>query len=202
MASSDDIRRRVIDLVGELKPRAPAAGTTVTVTGDGNIVGDGNVVVHTTKLTQRTKAEPKPGTEHIDEDQVFRIKQLVDEIVRLEATLKRDPATFQAVYKALNNRCRVGAMRMIPRASFPVAENFLRQWIGRLSNARSAPKKDSDWRRRRIAYIKTNERKLGLELDVRRYLTEKFEVTSLTELDDAQLQQVYQFVSGLKRRSD
>lgn len=207
MASSDEVHRKVTELLGHAKPavvqrKAPrrrTAAPAVAITGDGNIVGNGNVVLHAPRITQRTVAEPKPSSEHIDEDQVFRLKQLVEEVVRLEKVLKRDPASFPTVYSALNKRCRVGAMRMIPKDRFVAGEKFLREWIGRLSSAKSAPAKDLSWRKRQIAYIKTNERKLALSDEIGRYLDSRFSAGSLTDLDDDQLRKVYGYVAGLKK---
>lgn len=192
-------------MVGKAKPaRKPRAKRVlkVTVTGDSNIVGDNNTVIKAEKVVRKTIARPVPGIEHITEAQVARLHALKDEILKLEAASKRDPATPQRVWSALNKKMGVGAMRMIPASRFDAAENYLLTWIGQLMDRPAAQKNASETvRKRRIAYIQTNMKSLNCELQVRDYMHRLFGVRSLSDLPDpSALERVYRYVAGLKRR--
>lgn len=171
----------------------------VSVQGDGNIVGNNNTYIKTEKHINKVRATPRPGEEHITEDQVARLRDLKDEILRLEQLAKKKPATHQTVWASLNKRMNVGAMRMIPIGKFKAAEKYLLSWIGRLTRTKSVQNKDPDTvRRRRIAYIQTNMKQLGIEDRVRDYMERHYGVRSLKELpDQAAIERVYQY-AGLK----
>ncbi len=176
---------------------------SIKIDGNNNIVGNNNTIVNTARHTTKVVAEPKPGEEHIDERQVRRLHDLKDEIIRLEQLAKRNPATPQRVWGALNKHVRVGAMRMIPKARFSKAEKYLLNWIGQLTARPAVNKKDPQGvRKRRIAYIQINMKQLGIEEKVRDYMERHYDVRSLTQLPDlASLERVYRYVAGLKSNS-
>lgn len=169
--------------------------------GDGN--GIGNTIIKTERVVTRTVATPQPGVEHITEDQVAKLHALKDEIIKLEALAKRDPATPQRVWAALNRKMGVGAMRMIPASKFRAAVTFLQAWLGQLTDRPAVQKKAPDVvAKRRIAYIQTNMKKLDCESRVRDYMEKHFGVRSLTELPDADaMERVYRYVAGVKKES-
>lgn len=196
-------KARATALLGESKPaRKPRAKpvSSIQVAGDGNVVGDNNTVIKTEKIVRKTIAKPAPGTEHITEAQVARLHALKDEILKLEAVAKRDPATPQRVWAALNKKMGVGAMRMIPATRFKAAEKYLLTWIGQLMDRPATQKNAPDTvRKRRIDYIQTNMKTLDCEERVRDYMEKHFGVRSLTELPTpAALERVYRYVAGLK----
>lgn len=154
-------------------------------------------------MVTRTIATPQPGTEHITENQVAKLHALKDEIIKLEALAKRDPATPQRVWAALNKKMKVGAMRMIPASKFKAAETFMLTWLGQLADRPAVQKKAPDAvAKRRIAYIQTNMKKLGCEIRVRNYMEKHFGVRSLTDLPDAAaMERVYRYVASIKKES-
>jgi len=157
-------------------------------------------LVNTTKHVTHVTADVKPGEEHINEEQAVKLQKLVKEVVELEKTSgRKKPRTHQAVWSALNSHCGVTRYRLIPYNYFIKAETYLRQWLGRLSSLKSAPKNNNtEWRKRKYAYIKINTSKNQAWLT--NYLADRFDATSLTELDDAELQKVYSAVSAKKQR--
>lgn len=179
-----------------------AAQPVVNVSG-----GSANVIAHnsgsvTMIATQRhttvTKAEVKPGDEHITIEQQAKLTGLVQEVVALEAKLKQKPKSFRSVWGALNAHCGVTRYVLIAAADYGKAEKYLRQWIGRLNSMASAPVKDGDaWRKRHYAYIKINCKDDPAWLD--RYLAKTFGVSSLTELNNDQLERAYRAVAARKR---
>ncbi|MBR0573713.1 MULTISPECIES: helix-turn-helix domain-containing protein [Pasteurellaceae] len=167
------------------------------------IVGDKSVInnIKTEKIVTRTKAEVKPNETHISEKMARKIKDLVDEIVQLESKVKRYPKGYPAVWGSLNKHCGVTQYHLIPLECYPKAEKYLRQWIGRLSSSKSAPKKvGSEWRKKKYAYIKLNTKQYNLNEWLDNYLYTKYGVISISELNDTELQKVYLAVSSKKRR--
>lgn len=154
----------------------------------------------TQRLITKTKAEVKPGDEHISEAQARRLKELVDEVVKHEERLKKNPKSYKAVWAALNAHCKVTRYRLIPRASFEKAEKYLLTWIGRLNQMKTAPVADNiEWRKRRYAYIKINTQDDPDWLT--RYLARTTNASSLTELSDTELVKVYQAVARRKQKA-
>ena len=209
----DEKIAKVVSLIKESakparKPRAkPVATPSITINvgnGDGDGNGIGNTIIKTEKVTNKTIATPKPGDEHITEAQVRKLHDLKDEIIKLEALGKRDPATPQRVWGALNREMRVGAMRMIPAAKYRAAEKYLQSWIGRLMDGKTVQKKAAGTvESRRIAYIQTNMKKLNAEERVRDYMEKHFGVRSLKDLPGAEaLEKVYRYVASVKKEAE
>lgn len=156
-------------------------------------------MIATQRHVTTTKAEIKPGDDHISETQAATLTALVNDIVEIEGKLKQKPKTHRAVWGALNAHCGVTRYRLINFDDFDKAEKYLRQWIGRINSMATAPVKDGDaWRKRHYAYIKINCKDDPTWLD--RYLAKSFGISSLTELDNDQLERVYRAVASRKRK--
>lgn len=180
------------------KPDPPFSITVKAGDGDGN--GIGNTIIKTERVTHKTIATPKPGEEHITEAQVRKLHDLKDDILKLEAAGKKNPATPQRVWAALNKAMGVGAMRMIPAAKYRAAEKYLQTWVGRLMDGKAVQKKAAGTvESKRITFIQTNMKKLDIEERVRDYMEKHYQVRSLKELPDmAALERVYRYVAGIK----
>lgn len=167
--------------------------------GDNSVINSGTINnIKTEKYTTKTKAIVEPNEIHISEDTARTLQDLVKEIVELEEKVKKAPKSYQAVWSSLNKHCGVATYRLIPVEKTDKAIAYLRKWIGRLSSSKSAPKKVGNaWRSKKYAYIKINTK--GLEDWLMLHLQNKYAVSSITELDDAQLQKVYQSVATKKR---
>lgn len=139
------------------------------------------------------------GPEHINDGQKAHLKELVAEVIRLEGLLKRTPKSFASVWVAVNAKCKASSYHLITQAAFPLAEKFLRQWIGRLSSAKSAPKKDANWRNRKYSYIFTNIRQLAADAALRDNLKSRFGSDSLKGLSDDDLDAIYRLVASWKK---
>ncbi|HHQ4570186.1 TPA: helix-turn-helix domain-containing protein [Aeromonas veronii] len=152
-----------------------------------------NTQNHTTKVT----AEVKPGIEHITEEQAVKLTGLVKTIVELEEKHRQQPRSHRSVWAALNSHCSVTRYRLIPIGSYDKAETYLRQWIGRLSSQKSAPKTDNyEWRKRKYAYIKINCSQEWLSS----YLKKRFQAESLTDISDSDLDKLYRAVAAQKSK--
>lgn len=171
---------------------------------NGNVIGlvqNGATVkqIHTHRHVEKTVAEVKPGELHISDEQAAALHALVDKVAETELRLKAKPRGHRSIWAALNAHCGVPQYRLIKAEDFAKAQKYLHQWIGRLDSMASAPVKDGDaWRKRKYAYIKINSKD---DPDaVARYIARNFKATSLTELDNNQLEQVYRYVASRKNK--
>lgn len=185
--------KNVAEAESAAQPAVHVSGGSANVIASNN----GNVtMIATQKHTTVTRPIVTPGDGCISPEQQGKLRGLVDEIVVLEAKLKKQPKTHRAVWGALNSHC--GVTRYVLISDFGKAEKYLRQWIGRLNSMASAPVKDGDaWRKRHYAYIKINCKDDPDWLN--RYLTKSFNAASLTELDNDQLERTYRAVAARKR---
>ncbi len=183
------------------KPRQPAK-PAVHVNGDGNVVGNNNMVIKTERHVTKTIAKPEPGAAHITEAQMSELRTMVEEIVRLEAIAKRDPANFPRVWNALRAKLgkRYSAARMMPIEMFPRAKKVLQTWIAQLLGRSTVQKKDPETvRNNRLGNIHAAMKQLDCEPKIRAYLKKNWDVSSLGDLDATALERVYRYVAGLKR---
>lgn len=173
-----------------------------TITGGTNMIGHhGDIHIHAERVVHKPKIIIQPGPEHISDTQRAKLKELATEVVKIESAVKRSPKSFSAVWSALNRKMKASSYHLIRSDDYPRAEKFLREWIGRISSAKSAPAKDPDWRERKYAYIHTNVKQLGASGNLEALLKNKYGVASLTGLSDDDLVAVYQTVAWWKRKT-
>lgn len=186
--------------------RAVSAAPGVSFGGEnnGNVIGfvhPGATVkqINTHRHVEKTIAKVDPGDVHISDEQAAALHALVDKVVETEKRLKQSPRSHQSVWAALNSHCGVPQYRLTRAEDFAKAQKYLHQWIGRLDSMATAPVKDGDaWRKRKYAYIKINSK--DDPEAVTRYIARNFKAASITELDNAQLEQVYRYVASRKNR--
>lgn len=209
---SEDRRKRIKEIIGSAnKPKSEeeqGIKQNIKIVGNNNIAGTSITVIKTEEVVVKPKVKVTPGEGCITDKQAALIRNLVAEIVTLEKQLKQRPKHYAQVYGALfrhlsknKRRPEITSYRLIPLDKFNEAETYLRSWIGRLSSLKTAPKKDSNWRKRKYAYIHTNIKQFSLETKLREYLQQKFGVTSLKDLSDEELQKTYQAVAYWKKQA-
>jgi len=167
------------------------------VIGNGNIIGSGNIVTTTAPVIRR-KVEIVPGDGVITEEQAFKIKALVDKIVDFEKLLKASPRGHGAVWSAFQKRFRITSYRQLPNERFDEACKYLSNQIGRIKSMKSAPKKMGDrFRKEQIAAIQARCKEFQGGTERRKkYMTEQFGISSLTEASDEQIKTIYRHVMG------
>jgi transcriptional regulator with XRE-family HTH domain len=188
------------------KEAEQAVAPVVSIAGtNGNVIGviNGGATIHqvnTQRHVQKTIAQVNPGGEHISDEQAAALHVLVDKVIETEARLKQKPKGYRAVWGALNAHCGVPQYRLIRSADFQKAQKYLHQWIGRLDAMATAPIKDGDaWRKRKYAYIKINSKDDPEVVD--RYIAKNFRASSIAELSNSQLEQLYRYVAGRKSKT-
>ena len=176
---------------------------SVAIAGDnsGIVAGRDVIINQSPPPPQKVRAVVPVTEEHISNEQRSELQRLVREIVELETKVKRSPKSYSAVWGSLNARLKVSEYKLRARDDFPRAEKYLREWIGRLSNTKTAQRKDGDWRKRKLAFIHTNCKQLDLELKMREFIQRKFNSSSLTELSDTDLVSVYNAVARWKKEA-
>lgn len=181
--------------------KSPSTDGGHSVNGDNNITGDGNTVTnhYHAPPVEKKNIIVKTGDGTITAAQQAALKALVDEIVGLEAQLKKYPRSYGAVWGALNTKMDVTRYVEIHQDAFPAAKKFLMRQRAILLSMASAPKKVTKWRTSRYATIKVRAKQFpDGETRYRRYAQEHFGLSSLSDLDDEQLEVVYKHVIGWK----
>lgn len=160
--------------------------------GDGNVQvnGDNNKFITTQKHVEKPIVITKPGIEHITESQCAQLTAFVKEIVDLSKLLKKKPLSYQALWSALNKKMNVAQYRLIPHDKFNAALKYLKMRRALLNSMPSAIKKDPDGRNKLYGTIKPIIKKLGMESRLDTLLMEKYSVTSIKDLSDADLKKV------------
>ncbi len=169
--------------------------------GGQQFIANEPVHIHMPPAAPRPKVKVviQPGPDCIDDEQKNRLKALVAEVARLEGLVRRTPRSFSSVWVGVNAKAKATSYHLITQANYPRAEKFLREWIGRLSSAKSAPARDGNWRNRKYSYIFTNVKQLAAEQVLRTRLLQRFGSESMKDLSDADLESVYQWVAGWKK---
>ncbi|EAS0531573.1 helix-turn-helix domain-containing protein [Salmonella enterica] len=186
---------------------APETPPVVSINSSSNVIGvaqTGATINQISNINPVTKtiAKVEPGKEHITDEQAARLQALVKTVVETEARIKREPKSFRAVWGALNSHCKASSYRLIPLTSYEKAEKYLLNWVGRLNSSASAPKKDNAaWRNRRYAYIKINTKDDISALRLKNTLQRKYNVSSISELTDEDLDKVYRSIASSRTRS-
>lgn len=172
------------------------------VSGVGYAQSGANVqIINTNHHVTKVKAETKPGIEHITIQQRAILKELVDQVFEKENALKKSPKSHQAIWSTLNRHCGVNTYTLIAVSDFEKARKFLHTWLGRLNSSRSAPVMDGEkWRKSRYTYIKVNTKSPEDQAALQAYMQRKYQATSLTELSNDELVEVYRYVAGRRNR--
>lgn len=180
-------------------PKA-AAGSTIQVSGNGNVVGNGNTVYNAPPPPVKNVVVPKPGIDHITEEQAFELASLVRQIAAESTAVKRVPLTEKDVFSRLKKAMKVESYRMIPLGSFEAAKANLQRQRALTRAMPSAKKKIDGWRASTIGAIHARCREFPDGTERRKaYMLKSLGTDTMTECSDEQLEQVRKHVFGWKR---
>lgn len=195
----EDKVRRLFGESKKIKGKESVAQVSQVVSGHSNIVAAGNVTIHQNPVIVKTQAVP--GALHISQEMAFKLRELVNQIVAIEANVKRDPRNHPAVWGAMRRKFKYSTLPLMPARQGEEAEAYLREQIGRLMSSKSAAAKVPDYRLKRYRSIHSRVKELGLEDWKASYLAEHFGAESLTELTDEDLERFYRAVFSKKPKS-
>lgn len=169
--------------------------------GTQHFIGNAGVVNLVAPSHPKVKVVIQPGPEHINDAQKVRLRELVNEVVELETAIKRTPKRHATVWSALTGKLKVTSYHLIPVSAFEQAEAYLQTWCARLRSAKSAPKKDPDWRNSRYRYIHAAAKEIGRQDDLPQLLANRYSGRSLKDLSDLELEAVYRTVAEWKKQA-
>ena len=169
------------------------------INGGQNIIGQTGDIHLQMPARPRIKVVIQPGPEHVSEAQKVRLKVLVGDAIELEKAIKRAPKRHATVWSALTGKFKVTSYHLIPAAAFAQAEAYLQTWCARLRSAKSAPKKDPDWRNSRYRYIHAALKEIGQQDELPQLLADRYSGRSLKDLSELELEAVYRVVAERKK---
>ncbi|MBR8193984.1 MULTISPECIES: hypothetical protein [Betaproteobacteria] len=169
------------------------------INGGQNIIGQTGDIHLQVQARPRIKVVIQPGPEHITDAQKVRLRDLVNEVVELETAIKRTPKRHATVWSALTGKLKVTSYHLIPASAFAQAEAYLQTWCARLRSAKSAPKKDPDWRNSRYRYIHAAMKEIGQQDELPQLLADRYSGRSLKDLSELELEAVYRAVAERKK---
>ncbi len=169
------------------------------INGGQNIIGPAGDIQLQVQARPRIKVVIQPGPEHITDAQKVRLRDLVNQVVELETAIKRTPKRHATVWSALTGKLKVTSYHLISASAFAHAEAYLQTWCARLRSARSAPKKDPDWRNSRYRYIHAALKEVGQQDELPRLLMERYSGRSLKDLSELELEALYRAVGEKKK---
>lgn len=169
--------------------------------GTQHFIDSASVVNLVAPSRPKVKVIIQGGPEHIDDAQKARLRDLVNDIVALEAAVKRTPKRHGTVWAALTAKFKCTSYHRILATDFERAQTYLLTWCGRLRHAEAAPKKDADWRNSRYRYIHAVLKDIGRIDELPQLLAERYSGRKLSDLSALELETVYQIVAEWKKQS-
>lgn len=205
-------RRRFIEraVAAPAKKRAPRksppsiTGTTINqkIGKARDVLTAGGDINYSPKQINRT--EFTPDERHISSEQAVKIKNLIDELVDMDASAGKDKGrSYGMWWKMLTNEFKIASYRELPRESFDEAVLFLRQ-----AKARNLPKirrKDNElWRRKHYGTIFGIAKKgMGWsDEDVHQFASAKFkkQVASLSDIGEQDLARLARWIRAESKK--
>ncbi|MEZ7891142.1 MAG: ORF6C domain-containing protein [Candidatus Wallbacteria bacterium] len=168
-----------------------------------NNVHNGDVFNNTT-VKRYHKYVPQPGD--LTDEQSTKLTELVNDIVDWEKKVRRSPKSYAAVWGALKRHFNVTYYKRIGEANFEKAIAYLKAWRGRLTQVGSKSQNDETREKsRKSHYTAINtiaKKELGWSVSILKgYIYENFQVTSMKDLNDKLLNELYNKMTALKRKN-
>lgn len=170
------------------------------IRGGTNIIGNqGPVNVLTVHRPPVVRRVIQPTDAHITQAQGVELHALKDEWAALHNAIKKKPLSHGAAWKGINNAGGATTFREIRKDRFAEAVAFVKKEMAILRNMKSAPRKDDEWRTKKIGAIKARCKNQFGGVDVYKpYIKKSFGAASLADLATDELQQTYAYVMAKK----
>ena len=200
--ASKEISSQVGHAAGrDVTAQAAPVNNVRQIRGGTNIIGNqGPVTVHTAPARRaRTVVHQHDPDIHITQEQQLALQELRNEWVVLHNKLKKSALDYGAALKRMNTAAGATACALIRRDRYEDAVKFAKKEMAILSNMKSAPRKDDEWRTKKIGAIKARCKNQFGGVDVYKpYIKKNFGAASLTDLATDQLQKTYAYVMAKK----
>ncbi|MGM3162425.1 MULTISPECIES: hypothetical protein [Dickeya] len=172
----------------------------IYVNGLGNVVGNGNTVNNVINLSRPVtrRVQVKTGDGVVDAQQKHQIKTLLYEWVDMHNAVKQSSMKYGAAWSRLTGYLKVNSYHEIKSSDFSKAIKYLRSKMGELRNMASAPQKVENWRGQAVKSIQARCSEKGWQEWRKAHMVKKFGKSSMTELSDEELKQLYQTVWAKK----
>jgi hypothetical protein len=170
-----------------------------TIAGGTNIIGTQGPVHVTVGVVRKAAVRHviNPGPEHLDASQRVKLQALHREWVALHGAMKQKALSPAAAWVRINQWGESSSYHLILSSQFDRVCAMVQREMAILRRMKSAPKKDPEWRTKRIAAIKVRcKKQLGDPDAYRPYIKKAFSADSLTDLSSEQLQRTYSYVMG------
>lgn len=194
----DSNKKKVVDLFKNSVKPADSNSNVIYINGKGNIVGDGNTIIHANTIIHRPKVEVKTGDGVITAAQKARLTELVKEWLTLRNAVRKTQITFASAWASVNKQAKVNSYHEIPTEKFISVEKWLVKQIAIVNAMPSASAKAPDWRKSRYKSIHARCRQLGIDDERIKYMQDKLGKSSLVELTDKEVMQVYSWIMNKK----
>ena len=171
------------------------------ISGGTNFIGNhGPVVVQIGVVPKaRVRAVVQPGPEHIDADQRRQLFDLCDEWVLLHDSIKKTTLPKALAWSRINKAGGSTTYALILKTRFDDARAYALKQMAILRGMASAPRKDDDWRPKRIGAIKARcINQLHNPNAYKPYIKKNFGADSLTDLATDELQRTYAYIMAKK----
>lgn len=163
-------------------------------------------IVKTDKFVKRNEVKPNSDI-HISEKQAKTIKDLVDEIVRINEQAGKANNGVGKIYSytwsSFKNKFNVASYRLLPKEKFEEAVIWLRKEIGYKHQPKLRKNNNSEWKKRIYTAIYTRSQN-NLNLEKQEILDLAFDrlklrkpISSLKELSDTRLKKLYDIIMNM-----
>ena len=171
------------------------------ITGNNNIQVGGDLTINIQEAPQKpTRVNFTPDYNvHISEREAKAISDKIHELAKLA-----DNATYiKILFGKLKSRFNIASYRALPKEQFDEAMHY----IDIIAHTKILPKarksNNPAWRNKNYKAIHARARELGWDDDelhrkINHWLGHKQQYTSMTELSDTSLKQVYQYIMSQK----
>lgn len=201
---TEDPKKTIVRLFEEgtrkaRRPAQPKAGSSLNISGNGNVVAGGDVNFHAAPL-QRPQVVVQTGVGVIDAKQKATLTQKLNQWLAARNAIRRDVMTIQAARSAMNAAVGVNSYHEMTPDQYKKALAWLTRQRAILSSMSSAPVKVGGFRNDMITAIKARSKELGDLSYYRPHIVKTYGVDSLTKMSDRQLQELRAWIMQQRRR--
>lgn len=170
------------------------------IRGGTNVIGNqGSVSVFHVQRPPTIRRIVLPTEAHITQEQAAQLQTLKSEWVMLHDALKAKPLGHGVAWRRINAAGGAPSYREIRKDRFADAVAFVKREMAILRNMKSAPRKDDEWRTKKIGAIKARCKNQFGGVDVYKpYIKKSFGAASLADLATDELQKTYAYVMAKK----